>query len=235
MSQQFTKMLSRSLLLTSICYASSAIAAQADIDKIEQAAASLNIDELKQLATSLTGYDSALAYYRLALIANLSKRDKQVGPAMDKAVSNLQELELTQPENAEVKALLAQVYGYKIALNPIKAVVYGGKSQSLLAEAEQLAPNNPRVLLVKGIAAVNTPPMFGGSNDIALNAFNKAISAYEDDIYSNYHWGYAEAYTWRGLLNAKQGKQQQAETDWQKALELEPNYSWAKTLLASNQ
>ena len=88
------------------------------------------------------------------------------------------------------------------------------------------------MLLVKGIGAANTPPMFGGSKEEALQAFDKSIQAYENDMYSNYYWGHSEAYTWRGLLHAQLGDSEQAMADWQKALEIDPGYGWAKVLIA---
>ena len=85
---------------------------------------------------------------------------------------------------------------------------------------------------LKGIGAVNTPPMFGGDKDEAIEAFDKAIIAFSNDEYSSYHWGYAEAYTWRGLLMQQRGETKKAVTDWNEALKVDPDYGWAKSLLA---
>ena len=218
------------LLFTSLS-SSAVFAGQTEIDRVEQAANTLNVTELKQLTTELVGYDLALANYRLAVSANLSELSDDADSAIDKSMEILEQLQQEQPENVEVKALLAQVYGYKIALSPIKGIVYGPKSQSTFEAAQQLAPNNPRVLLVTGIGAVNTPPMFGGSKELAFEAFNQAVMAYDSDQ-SNYYWGHAEAYTWRGMIYSQQGEYKKAKADWQQALAIEPNYGWAKSLLA---
>lgn len=220
------------VILTASMFSASAIAGQADIDKIEAATSTLNTTELTNLTQSLSGYDKALAYYRLSMSANLKQESDLAEQSLDQAMAILELLDQEQTQNAEVKALLAQVYGYKIALSPIKGVVYGGKSQKTLQLAESLAPTNPRVLLVKGIGAANTPPMFGGSKEEALQAFDKSIQAYDNDMYSNYYWGHSEAYTWRGLLHAQLGDSEQAMADWQKALEIDPGYGWAKVLIA---
>ena len=210
-------------------------AGQVEIDQIEQAVSVLNVAELKNIAKNLEGYDLALANYRIALSANLTKQDDKAGDALDESMSQLELLNKQQPSNVEVKALLAQVYGYKIALNPIKGMYYGPKAQNMLAQAEELDPNNPRVLLIKGISAANTPTIFGGSEEEALLAFGQAISAYEDDQYSNYHWGFAEAYTWRGIINYKLDNKTSALADWQQALVVEPSYGWAKSLIEKVQ
>ena len=213
---------------------STAIAGQDNIDRVELAASSLNFKDLQQLSTELQGYDAALANYRLALTANLTERSDDAEVALDKAMEILEQLQQEQAGSAEVNALLAQVYGYKIALSPIKGLIYGAKSHNTLEKAKEIAPNNPRVLLVTGIGAVNTPPMFGGSTEAAMNAFDKAVVAYENDRYSDYYWGHAEAYTWRGMLHSQQGEHEKAMADWQKALDIEPGYGWAKSLVAQH-
>jgi tetratricopeptide (TPR) repeat protein len=209
-------------------------AGQYEIDQIERAAGKLDMSELKTIAAQVQGYDQELAYYRLALSSNLSGESDPAIKWNDKAISLLEALEEAQPNDAEIKALLAQVYGYKIALQPIKGMFYGSKSNAMLAGAEALSPNNPRAHLVKGIAKLNTPAIFGGSLSEATEAFNKAILAYEFDVNSNYHWGFAEAYTWRGLVKMQSGELAQAKEDWQLALNINPDYGWAKTLLSQN-
>lgn len=219
------------LMLTTAVFTGSAFAAQTDINRIEAAASNLNVEVLTALSEELHGYDAAFAYYRLAMSANLTQQFDLADKALDDSMVLLETLRLEQPDSAEVNALLAQVYGFKIALNPIKGIIYGSKSQAALEKAEKLAPKNPRVLLIKGIGAINTPPMFGGSKEVAFASFSESIAAYDEDVYSNYYWGHPEAYTWRGFLHSKQGEQSKAIADWKKALEIDPNYGWAKVLL----
>jgi tetratricopeptide (TPR) repeat protein len=211
-----------------------AVAGQADIDQIEQAAATLNVTELQTITTQVTAYDKALAYYRISLSANLMGKTELANQSIDQSIELLEQLDSSTPNDVEIKALLAQVYGYKIALEPIKGMYFGPKSNAKLAEAETLAANNPRVLLVKGIGKLNTPPMFGGSSEGAYQAFDKAILAYANDQDSGYHWGYAETYTWRGLVHMQNGEADKAKQDWQLALNINPDYGWAKMLLAQN-
>ena len=214
---------------------SHAFAGQYEIDQIESAAAKLDINALELLTHQVDGYDKGLAYYRLALSANLQGQTKSAIKWIDDAIALLEALESAQPDEVEVKALLAQVYGYKIAMQPMKGMFYGAKSSTMLDEAKTLSPNNPRVHLIQGIAKFNTPGMFGGSRKEAEDAFTAAISAYGSDLNSNYHWGFAETYTWRGVVNMKSGKLAQAKQDWQKALDINPDYDWAKTLLNQHQ
>jgi len=225
----------QTLIISACIYMGSANAGQSEINQIEQAASTLNVSALKQMSNELSGYDYALNQYRLALSANLTNQSDMAKKAIDKSMAELEKLEQQDPENAEIKALLAQVYGYKIAIEPFKGVYYGPKSGNAISQAESLSPNNPRVQLVKGIGALNTPAMFGGSSDVAFDSFNKAIVAFADDQYSDYHWGFAEAYTWRGLVHQQRGDMVKAKADWQKAIEIDQNYAWAKSLLTNAQ
>ena len=225
----------QTLIISACIYIGNANAGQVEINQIEKAANTLDVKTLKRLSEDLSGYDYALSQYRLALSANLTNQTDVAKTAINKSMEKLQQLEENAPENVEVKALLAQVYGYKIALEPFKGMYYGPKSGNTLQQAESISPNNPRVLLVKGIGALNTPAMFGGSADVAFDSFNKSIDAYADDQYSDYHWGFAEAYTWRGLVHQQRGDMVNAQADWRKAIEIEPNYAWAKMLLVNNQ
>ena len=208
-----------------------AFSGQVEINQIEEAASVLNVAELKVMSESFAGYDKGLGLYRLGLSHSLMGDNESAKVAIDASIVVLEELAEEESNNVEVKALLAQVYGFKISLEPLKGAYYGMKSSSLLNEAESLAASNPRVQLVKGIAKYNTPPMFGGGQDDAKQAFEKAIVAFEDDEYSNFHWGEAEAYTWLGLIKHQQGDKASAQADWEKALTINPNYGWPKMLL----
>ncbi len=221
----------KSLFIGALAVSFNLAASQVEIDRIEQAAGLLNTDALTQFSNDFTGYDKAFANYRLAISASLTNQPALAKQAADQAITLLEEIELTEPNNVEVKALLAQVYGYKIALEPMKGAYYGPKSGRKLAQAEALSPSNPRVLLIKGISAYSTPGIFGGNTETAYNAFNLAINEFSKDTQSNYHWGYAEAYTWRGKMHQQQGEQQKAQADWQHALQIDPNNGWAQSLL----
>lgn len=225
----------RTVVIAGLLLSANAQAGQAEIDQIESATSTMNVKALTAMQTHMQGYDLALTQYRLALTANLTGDSTVAKKAINKAMDLLETLDKENPEHVEIKTLLAQVYGYKIALEPMKGIYYGPKSQSTLAQAETLSANNPRVLLVKGIGAVNTPAMFGGSEKVAFDSFSKAISQFTGDTYSNYHWGHAEAYTWRGMMHMQRGDLNAAKADWQSALEIDPDYGWAKSLLAQNQ
>ncbi len=207
---------------------------QVDIDNIEQAAMQLNSIELVSLTKQTSGYDQALAYYRLAISQNLQSQSKEASQNLDLAIEQLENITKQDENDDEAWALLAQVYGLKIAYQPMKAAYYGPKSGKALAAALAINHENPRVYLVQGISLYNTPAMFGGSKSAALSAFNQSIALYHQDS-SDTAWGQAEVHVWRGLTNLALNQTDQALTDWYSALAIEPNYGWAKMLISQNK
>jgi tetratricopeptide (TPR) repeat protein len=207
---------------------------QLTITAIEDASMELNLTELVTIKESSLGYDKALANYRLGLNYSFVQQQDKAIEALAIATKQLIALVEIDNQDNESWALLAQVYGLRIAYQPMKGSDFGPKSATALMKAQGISPNNPRVLLVQGVSKYNTPAMFGGSKHEALSALSKAIEQYANDQHSEFHWGYAEAYTWRGLTQLELGNKDAALADWTKAIEISPNYGWAKNLLQKN-
>jgi len=207
---------------------------QQTITAIENASMELNVTALITLKENSQGYDKALANYRLGLNYSFTQQQDKALAALKAATKQLTTLVEIDSKDNESWALLAQVYGLQIAYQPMRGSELGPKSAMALTTAQNISPNNPRVLLVKGVSKYNTPAMFGGSKHEALKVLSRAIAEYANDQYSEYHWGHAEAYTWRGLTQLELGNKDAALADWAKAVEISPNYGWAKNLLAKN-
>ncbi|MDD8060947.1 OspD family protein [Shewanella metallivivens] len=201
----------------------------ADIKDIDAAANTMNINQLSQYSQNTSDYEQAYAFYRLAIIANVSGQRKQAANSLNQAQNTLENL-LSAQATADSQALLAAVYGMQIALDNSKGAEFGMKTATLLQQASELEPTNPRVSLVKAINAFYTPSVFGGGLEKAQTFASQAITLYDlpcDTIC----WGQAEAYTWRGLAKQEQGDLTGATEDWQAAIDIEPQYGWAKFLL----
>lgn len=201
----------------------------ADIKDIDDAANTMNISQLAQYSQNTSDYEQAYAFYRLAITANISGQRKQTADSLNQAQNTLENL-LGAQATADSQALLAAVYGMQIALDNNKGAEYGMKTATLLQQATELEPNNPRVSLVKAINAFYTPSVFGGGLEKAQSFASQAITLYDlpcDTIC----WGHAEAYTWRGLAKQEQGDLTAAMDDWQAAIDIDPQYAWAIFLL----
>ncbi len=221
-------------LTVSLMISTQAQADQQTITAIENASMELNLSELVNLQESSNGYDRALANYRLGLNYSFVQQQEKAISALNKATTQLIDLIKINNQDNESWALLAQVYGLRIAYQPMSGIELGPKAANALTTAQTISPNNPRVLLFKGVSKYNTPAMFGGSKHQALIELSNAIEQYNNDKYSEYHWGFAEAYTWRGLTQLELGNKEAALADWAKAVEISPNYGWAINLLQKN-
>jgi tetratricopeptide (TPR) repeat protein len=227
-----TLLLASSFILIST-HSFAATPSNTNITNVDAASNAMNLTQLQQLSGSTQDYDKAYANYRLAISANVMGQKTLASSALTTAQTTLEALETSQA-NAESLALLSSVYGIQIALDNSKGATLGMKSAKAIASAEQLEPQNPRVALVKAIAAYNTPAIFGGSMQNAKTLATTAIERFAQPC-DNICWGEAEAYTWRGLAKQELGDSQGAIEDWQQAIKVQADYGWAKFLLQQNQ
>ncbi|MBW3515849.1 hypothetical protein KO537_14150 [Shewanella sp. NKUCC01_JLK] len=225
-------LLASSFLLIST-HSFAATPSNTNITNVDAASNAMNLTQLQQLSGSTQDYDKAYANYRLAISANVMGQKTLASSALSAAQTTLEALETSQA-NAESLALLSSVYGMQIALDNSKGATLGMKSAKAIASAEQLEPQNPRVALIKAIAAYNTPAIFGGSMQNAKTLATTAIERFAQPC-DNICWGEAEAYTWRGLAKQELGDSQGAIEDWQQAIKVQADYGWAKFLLQQNQ
>jgi tetratricopeptide (TPR) repeat protein len=133
----------------------------------------------------------------------------------------------------ESHALRSAVLGMMIGSNPLKGMTLGPRSNSETEKAVELGPDNPRVWLVRGIGAMNTPAMFGGGLGKAEEYLKKSITLFATDTpqHPAPSWGRHEAHIWLGQVYAKQDRVADARAEYQKALAIEPDDQWVKTIL----
>lgn len=153
----------------------------------------------------------------------------------------LQEAERTLARSArglalpETFALHASVLGQLIGTsrNPLDGMRMGPRSNSLMERAEALAPRNPRVWLLRGIGAMYTPGMFGGGLDKAESHLQRALALFEGDAPAAPlpAWGRAEVHAYLGQVLAKRGRRDEARAAYERALALQPDYGWVRTVL----
>lgn len=209
-------------------------AEQNTIDNISLAANTMQLDNLTNLATQSRGYDQAFAQYKLG-VAYMVQQDFVKLVEHLTIATNILKQQLEQNSNdVESMVLLAQVYGLRLGFEHQHAAEFGPKTHELLIKAGQIAPNNPRLQLIHGIIKYHTPVAYGGNKQVAVAMFNQAINNYPDDVNSGYHWGYDEAYIWRGLAKVEQGDTQAALADFNQAVAINPNSNWAKGLIEQN-
>jgi tetratricopeptide (TPR) repeat protein len=208
-----------------------------DLGALTSASYRGDYDTLREVAETLSptapAERYALAYiqYRLAGFHMGSGDADAAVDATQSARHHLESLLAQDPDDAEAMTLLSSVLGMQIGLGVESGFSAGRRSGELLAQAEALAPSNPRVQLAIGISRHNTPLVFGGGQKRAIAALDKAVAAYRSPEAG---WGAPEAYVWRALSWRALGDEDRARADLARALEIEPSYAWASLLLTQS-
>lgn len=182
---------------------------------------------------ALAHYYAALADYRInnQLPEDAEDEREQV---LGDATEHLKKATTINKEFADAWALLTGIYGQRMGLNPMQAMSLGSNADEAMSRARELAPENPRVWIISGTQDYFTPSMFGGDKERALEKFKKAArlaeqESVDDPLMPN--WGHAEAYTWIGIAHMEAERYEQAQTAFQTALEINPDYGWVKHAL----
>ena len=174
-------------------------------------------------------YYIALADYRIAGL--LEGESKDPSEHLNAAVEHLKKATEIDPEAAEAYSLLSSVYGWQIGLSPMKSMLLGPRVGKASRKAQQLAPDNPRVVLSAAISDFNTPEMFGGSKEKGLQGLKRAAELFAQEEPTDPIqpvWGHREAYAWLGIAYQNQGELESARAAFEKALEIDPDFGWVK-------
>ncbi len=209
---------------------------ESDIDKIYEAQKLFERATADTLRAAWAHYYTALADYRIAnfLLSQGKDHKDQASTHLKGAVEHLKTVTRFDAEAAEAYALLSSVYGRQISLSPIKGILLGPRSSRTFEKAEQLAPDNPRVVLAAAIGDFNTPRMWGGNKEKAMEGFKRAATLFARERPTDPLqpvWGHSETYAWMGIAHLDQDQGALARAAFEKALEIDPNFGWVKYVL----
>src|SRR6202165_6130705 len=129
---------------------------------------------------------------------------------------------------AETHALLAMTMGRMIGLDQIYSPTLGPLIPKEMNAAITMAPNNPRIWLLRGIQSFYTSEEYGGGLPVAETQLKKAIELFATDNPAPPapSWGKAEAYVWLGQGVQKQNRIAEARAAYNKALSVQRDYPW---------
>jgi Tfp pilus assembly protein PilF len=177
----------------------------------------------KTNATPEVEYQLALANSYGAEIA-MEQRDKKKSEQYAEAgIEAAQKAVAAKPNDAEYHRVYGNLCGQVIPANPIfGSLKYGQCARDELNEALQLDPKLALAYVSRGVGNYYLPEQFGGGVDVAVKDFDKAI-ALDPSL--------SEAYLWKGIALRKANKNSEAHQLLAKAVELRPNWAWAKEQL----
>lgn len=192
----------------------------------DRAALDQTINQLKSQGKpgdAESNYRLALAYSYAAEVA-MEQRDKHKAQDYAEAGIPLAQKALeASPNDAKIHRILGELCGQVIPANPLLGgLKYGQCARDEVNKAIQLDANSARAYLSRGVGNYYLPSSFGGGPDIALKDLDKAISL--DPKLS-------DAYLWKGIALRKLNRNAEAHTAIAKAVQLSPDWVWAKEQL----
>jgi tetratricopeptide (TPR) repeat protein len=184
----------------------------------------------------LHGYYAALEAWRLALLASQGTPVPGASGSQlaQRCVSELDGALALDGDFADGLALRAACSETPLEGGGLRAPFTGHRARKDLERALQLAPRNPRVLLVDALCDYALPAARGGNKERALPKLRQAVSAFEAERSAADHlpgWGAADAWLLlaRDLLD--NGDLVGARDALEHALLLAPEYAQARRLM----
>ena len=177
-------------------------------------------------------YYLALCEYRRSTLFT-SAPDEQT-QSINQTIEYLQEAIELEDNFSDAHALLASAYGQKLSLKPHLGMALGPESKRVLEKSKRLDGNNPRVVLTDGMSDYYTPAMFGGDRQRAISKMEQALALFAKEEIRDFlqpSWGYDEACAHLGIMRQEAGDIEGARKAFVKALEINPNNGWVKSLL----
>ncbi|MEM6337546.1 MAG: tetratricopeptide repeat protein [Bacteroidota bacterium] len=198
------------------------------IDAFDAATQATDLEPERAIAHYWAGY----AGYRIGSM-NMGSDKDLADEWLSKSRAHL-ERSIELEKSADAYALLSTVYSLQIGIKWTRGMSLGGKASGMLETAKALGPDNPRVALIDGIRLYNTPRMWGGNKDKAMEQFRVALMLFEEeDVTDPFQpaWGHPDAYAWLGIAYAQQDEKEQARIAYGQALEVSPGYAWVERIL----
>lgn len=175
-------------------------------------------------------YKGYALYRQAARMTGARAKEDDIKAVLEEAEDALEKANalLKWPEGP---ALHSSVVGQLIGIGGMMAGMrLGPKAERLMDDAVAMGPANPRVWMLRGVAAIYKPKMFGGGTDVAEQDLKKALELFAKDNPAPPapRWGHSEAYAWLGQVQAMEKRIPEARASYNKALEIDPNNTWVK-------
>ncbi len=168
-------------------------------------------------------YQAALAYSYAAEVATEAHDKGQAKSAGEAGIKAAQKAIELNGNNAEYHRILGTLCGQVIPGNVFLAMKYGRCALDEVNKAIQMDGKSAEAYLSRGIGNYYMPSSFGGGTDPAIKDFEQAIRM-DPKL--------ADAYLWLGVALRKAGREAEAHSALEKAVQLNPRRVWAKQQLA---
>ena len=163
---------------------------------------------VKETDKWLPNYYTALSHIQKGRVMMREGKLDQLDETADNAQKFVDLAMAVAANNSEIYLLQKMVYSLKMMVNPMERYMkYGMKAGEMLTKAEELNPNNPRVILIKAEDIYFTPEQYGGSKTKGMELFKLALekfNSFKPKTALDPNWGKAEAEYFIAQTSAKQ-------------------------------
>lgn len=130
---------------------------------------------------------------------------------------------------AETEAFRISLLGFRMGLNPARAVTLGPKALKQLETAMEKGSSSAVVWIEKANSEAHMPAFAGGSKEKAAASFREALRLYEARSgLSACNWRYLNTMVLLGQLLEKMDDWQGARDAYRRALRRAPDFEWVR-------
>lgn len=160
----------------------------------------------------------------------LGRNEKDVArPQIETFESEIEQLGRFPEYRAETEAFRVALLGFRMGLNPARAVTLGPKALKQLETAMDVGKNSAVVWIEKANSEAHMPAFAGGSKEKAAASFREALRLFEaDGSVSPCNWRYLNTMVLLGQLLEKTGDNSGARDAYRMALKRAPDFQWVR-------
>jgi len=200
-----------------------------DCEQIERAFAANEPDLLRMLDPQQPRWQT-LQQFRLTALYIQEDQPALARKAIRHGLKVVAEGLKEQPDDVELLIIGAMLDGEHVLTHRWSFFFNGIRGVRRLRRAEALDPENPRAILVRGVAKIVLPWVLGGRIDEAIEILDQAIRTTASC--ENGDWGQVDTLMWLGRAHAGKGEQDLAKEYYRRALARSPENHWVKTAMA---
>ena len=164
-----------------------------------------------------------VTFYLFGFEKDYSKKTAEIH--LKEAIAYAKKAIRLNPVDAESYALLGTMNGINITFKPMTAVMVGSSVSKNIKNAQELAPQNPRVLYLVGMSYYHTPGVLGGGFRKGLSYLQQAEVFFQAEQKKNLElhipqWGFSTCLSFIGNIYLKKDMFSEAKQYYTKALDI---------------
>ncbi len=196
-------------------------------NRIEASFARGDLDELLAIDLELAGdYWRAFHAYRVAAFTIQRDELSLARQHLKQGVRAIKRVREERPDDIEATVLSGMLYGQRFIVGRGFGWIAGIKGYRLLKRAEGLAPDNPRVLLARGVGEILAPGLLRSKPEQARATLAHGLAGIDNPPCTDGTWGEVDLALWLGRAYLALDKPDEAEASFKRALALSPGNVW---------